>query len=173
MKLAIGTKNPAKVHAVMDTLIREPLEFISIDAPSGVSAQPFSEEETLEGAINRAKFALSEAGSKIAVGLEGGVCETPNGIMLCNWGALTDHLGGVWIASGAKIPLPSNVERKLKEGYELGVIMSELMQDPHIRHKEGAVGVFTSGMLTRKEMFSHIVRLLYGQYQFDRPSYSH
>ncbi|MDV2686403.1 DUF84 family protein [Alkalihalophilus lindianensis] len=173
MKVVIGTKNRAKIHAVMETLVREPFEFISVEAPSGVSAQPFSDEETMKGAINRAKYALTITDAKLAIGLEGGVSDTSTGLMLCNWGAMTSHSGQVWVASGAKIPLPLEVQAKLRDGQELGTIMGEMMKDHRIRHKEGAIGVLTSGRLTRKSMFSHIVQMLYGQYEYNYQPFSH
>ena len=39
---------------------------------SGVSPQPFSDEETIQGAINRARAAVKETGADIGIGLEGG-----------------------------------------------------------------------------------------------------
>ncbi|WP_100373807.1 DUF84 family protein [Bacillus sp. FJAT-45037] len=173
MIIGIGTKNPAKVHAVIDTLIREPYEFISVDAPSGVASQPFSEEETMEGAMNRAKHTLSVTNANIAFGLEGGVVQTSAGLMLCNWGALVSDTDQIFVASGAKIPLPVDVEKDLKLGHELGDVMARLTENRDIRKKEGAIGIFTAERLTRKAMFSHIVQILYGQYEYACQHFKH
>lgn len=163
--IAIGTKNPAKVHAVQDTLLSEPVEFVSVEAPSGVSCQPYSDEETRQGAINRAKAALAETGADLGFGLEGGVSETDSGsLLLCNWGALVDTKGRVWEASGLRIPVPSDVSIALSRGQELGTIMNARANEEGTSKREGAVGAFTANWVTRKEMFSHIVKALYGQY---------
>ncbi|MDQ0208165.1 DUF84 family protein [Alkalicoccobacillus murimartini] len=163
--LAIGTKNPAKVHAVQEPLIRELFEFITVDAPSGVSCQPFSDEETRQGAINRAKAALMEANADLGIGLEGGVSETDSGsLLLCNWGALVDSKGRVWEASGLRIPVPADVSVALSRGQELGTIMDEHKNEEGTNTREGAVGLFTANWVSRKDMFSQIVKALYGQY---------
>lgn len=165
MRFAIGTKNPAKVHAVQDSLIREGLTFVTVDVDSGVSPQPFSDEETILGAKNRALAALTKTNSTLAIGLEGGVHETGNGLMLCNWGVLVHEHGQQWIAGGARIPLPDEVSKLLYEGQELGPIMAQYTGQNDVRKKQGAIGVFSYGYVSRKDMFSHVVRLLYGQYK--------
>ncbi|MEN0644452.1 DUF84 family protein [Alkalicoccobacillus gibsonii] len=165
LTVAIGTKNPAKVHAVKETLLSEPLSFVSVEVPSGVSCQPFSEDETRLGALNRAKAALVEAETDLAIGLEGGVSETETGsLMLCNWGVMVDKKGKAWEASGLKIPVPTDVSDGLLKGQELGTIMNERANEEGTNTREGAVGAFTLNWISRKEMFSHIVKALYGQY---------
>nr|WP_026104982.1 DUF84 family protein [Halalkalibacterium ligniniphilum] len=164
--LAVGSKNRAKVYAVQEILIREPIKVVSLDVPSEVAKQPLSDEETLKGAINRAKACLDSKEISLGIGLEGGVCETDYGLMLCNWGALVNRKGNVWVASGAKIPVPHHVAEALRNGEELGDIMARLTDDRDIRVKMGAVGIFTNERITRKKMFAHIVELLYGQYLY-------
>ncbi|RNB76019.1 DUF84 family protein, partial [Brevibacillus fluminis] len=56
LRIALGTKNKAKVTAVRLATGCEP---ICVSVPSGVSDQPLSEAETIAGAINRAKAALT------------------------------------------------------------------------------------------------------------------
>ena len=92
--LQLVQKNPAKVHAVQDTLIRERLTFVPVKVDSGVAAQPFSDEETLIGATNPAERALAITKASLAFRLEGGVQETKSGLMLCNWGVLAHQDGG-------------------------------------------------------------------------------
>ncbi|MEK5323581.1 DUF84 family protein [Aeribacillus sp. FSL M8-0254] len=106
MNVAIGSKNPAKINAVKETfslLEEKNMEFISVDVPSGVSTQPFSDEETLQGALNRAKNVFEKVKPDLSVGLEGGVDVTSRGLFLCNWGALIDKDGNEYIAGGARI----------------------------------------------------------------------
>jgi inosine/xanthosine triphosphatase len=173
MIVAIGTKNPAKVHAVQDTLIREKFTIVSVKVDSGVSAQPFTDDETLEGARTRAKSALTTTKATLSFGLEGGVQETKSGLLLCNWGVLVHADGGEWIASGAKFPLPLQVAERLRAGEELGDVMASITGDVHTRKKEGAIGIYTADWVTRKELFSHIVKLLYGQYLSTKNSLQH
>ncbi|CEG28243.1 DUF84 family protein [Bacillus sp. B-jedd] len=167
MKVVIGSKNPAKISAVKDALeTEETIEFISLDVPSGVSAQPFSDEEAIAGAINRARAALEEGNGDIGIGLEGGVHATKHGLFLCNWGALVEEGFPPIIAGGARIPLPDEIAGKLLAGRELGPVMDDFTERKNIRKTEGAIGVFTNGKISRAEMFTHVTKLLTGQYEY-------
>lgn len=168
MIVAVGSKNPAKISAVEEAFIDFGVKVVSIDAPSGVSAQPMSDEETINGAINRAKVAAEKGDAHIGIGLEGGVQRSPNGLFLCNWGALSVNGKDPLIAGGARILLPESISRKLLEGAELGPIMDEYAQRQNVRKNEGAIGIFTNGQINRKEMFTHVMRLLVGQYEFSK-----
>ncbi|WP_449621365.1 DUF84 family protein [Robertmurraya sp. Marseille-Q9965] len=164
MKVVIGTKNPAKIKAVEVAFEGYEAEFVAIDAASGVNEQPFSDEETIRGAVNRALAAAEEG--DVGIGLEGGVQEHNSGLFLCNWGALVVKGEPPFIAGGARIPLPEEIASKLRSGKELGPVMDEYAQKENIRKQEGAVGVFSNGRVDRAEMFSHVMKLLVGQYEY-------
>ncbi|TDL35460.1 DUF84 family protein [Jeotgalibacillus sp. S-D1] len=173
MIIAIGTENKAKLSAVEQAFKHlaaySSIKFEGISAPSLVSEQPFDDEETLLGAINRASFAQQSINASIGIGLEGGVVETSNGLYICNWGALCDPLLPEPItAGGARLRLPDQVAEQLREGRELGPVMEEFSQKKEIRQREGAVGLFTNERVTRAAMFSHIVTLLIGQWEYKR-----
>jgi inosine/xanthosine triphosphatase len=162
---AIASGNPAKINAVSAVLteIGFTFDLLHEETDSGVSAQPFSLEETRLGAVNRAKQALN-GGLDAAIGLEGGVYVLEGTLYLCNWGALITKEGALYTAAGAQIPLPSDIAAPLKEGMELGPVMDEYAQETGIRKHKGAVGILTAGLVNRDEMFQHIVKLLMGQY---------
>lgn len=164
MKIAIGSKNPAKIQAVSD--IYEQAEIISLQVESGVSEQPFSDEETINGAINRARNCLCESDVEFGIGLEGGVVKMEHGLFLCNWGAMATKSGDIFIAGGARIPLPEIIAERLESGEELGPIMSDFTKKANISKKEGAIGVFTNERITRAEMFGNIMKMLAGQYEY-------
>lgn len=166
MDIIIGSKNPAKIQAVKQVFTEDIYSFKEIDARSGVSDQPFSDEETIEGAINRATDALIIGQGQIGIGLEGGVEDTEYGLFLCNWGALVTESKPPIIAGGARILLPEGIAERLRSGEELGPVMEEFTNQQNIGKGEGAIGVFTYGVIPRSDMFSHIVKLLFGQYQF-------
>ena len=129
----------------------------------GVLDQPFSSEETRNGAINRAKNTSIATNADFSFGLEGGV-EEIDGIMYCvNWGAVALKNGTIYTAAGASFMLPEEIAVQLREGRELGPVMDRFTSKKNIRHHEGAVGIFTSGLINRKQMFEHIVTLLVGQ----------
>ncbi|MCK9906672.1 inosine/xanthosine triphosphatase, partial [Frankia sp. Cpl3] len=71
MRVALGTTNRAKREAVVLAMGNEPS---CLSVPSGVSDQPLSEAETIEGAINRARNVLELVpDAQIGLGLEGGL----------------------------------------------------------------------------------------------------
>lgn len=169
MHIIVGSTNNAKIQAVSRVFSSNDVS--SFKAPSNVSKQPFSDEETRRGAINRAissQQSINRKDNVFGIGLEGGVMSLGNQLYLCNWGALALPNGEVIDASGVRILLPQHVVHQLKAGQELGKIMGTLTNDQEIRQKAGAVGVLTANYLTRKEIYVHIVQLLKGQFEFQQ-----
>lgn len=103
MKVAIGTLNRAKTNAVRNVINTyfDEVEFLEVDVPSNVSEQPFSDEETRQGAINRAVNTLQLTGADLNFGLEGGVRELDGIMYCCNWGAVALKNGQVISVAGA------------------------------------------------------------------------
>jgi inosine/xanthosine triphosphatase len=167
IRIAIGTKNPTKVNAIKHGFEGIDASFYPCSVSSGVSSQPFSDDETIQGAINRARESLLLEKADIGIGLEGGVVDTGYGLFLCNWGALIHHQDvAPIIAGGARILLPEEFKEALKNGNELGEIMAEFTKKKDVSTQEGAIGIFTNGYIDRTEMFLHVTRLLVGQYTY-------
>lgn len=161
--ITVGSTNPVKVQAVREVF--PTADGIHVD--SGVSEQPMSDEETRKGALRRARACVAQ-GAAVGIGLEGGVQESEAGLLSVNWGALVDRNGREVVAGGARYPLPEEVADAIRSGKELGPVMDELTSRRDVRKKEGAVGIFTDGQMTRGELYVHIVRLLAGQYKYIR-----
>jgi non-canonical (house-cleaning) NTP pyrophosphatase len=76
LRFAVGSANAAKVRAVEMVVTRifpsRVVEVRGFNVPSSVAAQPMSAAETMQGADNRARAALSAAGSdfEFGIGLE-------------------------------------------------------------------------------------------------------
>lgn len=168
MYIGIGTKNKAKTAAVQNiaNAYFQDVQFEQFAAASNVSEQPFSMDETRQGAINRALHTLESTGADLNFGLEGGVQEIGNVMYCCNWGALALKDGTIISAAGAQFILPDEIAEELREGKELGPVMDAYTKQNDTRSYAGAVGVFTGGLIDRTEMFEHIVKLLVGQYLF-------
>lgn len=168
MKIAIGTKNKAKTAAIKNivSVYFENVEFKQFEVQSNVSEQPFSDEETRQGAINRAINTLKVSGADLNFGLEGGVREIEGLMYCCNWGAVALKNGTVISAAGAQFLLPDEIANELRAGKELGPVMDIYTNEKDTRHHGGAIGVFTANLIDRTEMFEHIVKLLIGQYLF-------
>lgn len=168
MNIAIGTTNKAKIGAV-EVIVQQffnHAEFTYYQAASDVSEQPRTNEETRQGAINRAKNTMVATGAPLSFGLEGGVTEIEGIMYVCNWGALVLDDGTVFTAAGAQIVLPEEIAGEIRNGKELGPVMEAYTQRRDIRQHAGAVGIFTHGLVDRQKMFEHIITLLVGQYLF-------
>lgn len=167
MKIAIGTQNPTKINAVKQAFsVLDHVIFCSLNVPSGVSPQPITDEETINGAINRANTARYESSAELGIGLEGGVVETNIGIFLCNWGALTMLNEQPIIAGGSRILLPDEVGKAVMSGRELSDVMDDYKNLHRVGRNEGAIGIFTNGLVSRTEMFTELSKLLLGQYLY-------
>ncbi len=166
MKILIGTTNKAKTTAVRNIadLYFPDVTYENHVVPSLVAEQPIGNEETRQGAINRARQLVELIDGDIGIGLEGGVFQIDEIMYVCNWGALVTKSGELYTATGAGVPLPEEVSAQIREGKELGPVMDVFTNKNGIRHEEGAIGVFTNGLVTRSQMFEHIMRLLIGQY---------
>ena len=159
----VGSMNRNKVNGVREIL--EPLGYqvYGKDSPSNVSNQPKSDSETLTGACNRA-YNLKEG--FLRIGLEAGVHIEQGVMYLVNWGALVDEYDNCFVAGGTRIPLPSEIAQLINQGYELKDAMDKYFDQHEINVREGAIGYFTCNFLERKEIFTHLTKLLYGQYQY-------
>lgn len=170
MKIMLASLNPAKAKAV--SLAFPSAEVILHEAQSGVSKQPKSDEETMEGALNRARNL--PAGKWFRIGLEGGVTRQAGRLLLINYGALISPAGKEYLAGGARIELPRAMIKPLyEEGEELAEVMGAFYDLAAVRSGEGAIGVFTEGLVTRPELFVHIIKLLYGSYLHDQRKGDH
>lgn len=163
MKVLIGSRNPTKINAVKHVFEQYTVE--GIDSPSKVSNQPTTDEETILGAINRAKFCHKRNKDVLSIGLEGGVMLINEELYLCNWGVLISPGGKVFKASGARIRLPDEFITDLFAGVELSVLVDNYSNKQNTREFEGAISIFTEGEINRTELFEHVVRLLKGQYE--------
>src|SRR3990172_372438 len=83
-RIAIGSQHPAKVAAAT-AVLRQAFphaQIIALTVDSGVRPAPTSAEETIQGALGRARRALEEAGADLGIGIEDGIEETPHGTFL-------------------------------------------------------------------------------------------
>ncbi len=141
-------------------------EVIGIPVESKVRPQPLDDEETIQGALNRA-LQLPKEG--LRVGLEAGVNLHHGILFMVNWGVLIDEKDQVYYAGGTRIPLNEEIKHGiLMEGKELSTVMERVSDIENIKEKEGAIGYFTCNQVVRSDIFVHIVKLLYGQYLFNK-----
>lgn len=161
MHIVIGSTNPIKFAASQAVLRRvfPHAHFSSQNAPSGVSAQPWGEEETRQGALNRAEAILAHTNADLGIGLEGGVIETPFGMMTTAWCAILAQTGKMGLGGGIHLLLPESVAQALRQGAELGTAMDALSGQTNTKQKQGAIGILTNGLLDRQHAYEIIIQL--------------
>lgn len=158
----MGSKNPVKIAASRAVLSRVygggvKVEGISVD--SGVSRQPWGDQETLRGALNRAEAALRLSGASLGVGLEGGLVEVDGQVFTSAWCAVAREDGTVGVAGGANMLLPPLVARAVRQGAELGPTMDDLTGLENTKQAQGAIGILTKGYLDRQSAYEQILTL--------------
>ena len=157
-QVIVGSHNPSKVAAVREVLSDYNnlsfLEVVGMPVDSGISEQPLSLDEIILGAQNRALNAYQD--KCLSVGLEGGMMMIPGAddeylhINVCSlYDGEQHHLG---MSTGFRVP--KKVMRLiLDEGLDFPQAMQKagLTADPNIGLRDGAIGLFTDGRISRKE----------------------
>lgn len=162
IKIGIGTKNPVKIQAIKDAFSKiwptKSIEFISENIKSNVRDQPLSDQEGIDGAVNRAEgvFRL-HPNLDFSVGLEGTINESEYGMMLYGWVIIIDSKGNLGMSSTTQFMLPEIVAERIRHGEELGPIMDDLTNQKNIKHKNGTSGILTNNLLDRKSEFENSV----------------
>lgn len=162
----IGSQNPVKVEALRETILDYPqlaeLEVQAVDVSSGVYKQPKSLEETIEGAINRAKNAFGDC--RYSFGVESGLMAVPytkTGYMDVCVCAIFDgneyHLG---LSSAWETP-KRVAQYMLDEGLDMNeaAYKAGLSDNPRVGYAGGLVGIMTKGRITRKEYTKEAIRM--------------
>ncbi len=157
MKVNVGSKNITKVQAVKEALSDFPefssAKVVSLAVDSGVHKQPKNMEQTVQGAMNRAKNAFKNC--DLSFGLESGLIEVPNtksGFMDITMCAIYDgknfHLGG---SSAFEYP-KSMIDLVFSKDYEIDKAAKEagFSHDENLGDREGMIGILTKGRLDRK-----------------------
>jgi inosine/xanthosine triphosphatase len=154
MKVVVGSKNPVKLNATRNVLERiySNIEVSSVDVASEVPDQPFGLDQTIKGAINRAKNAYSIE-YELSVGIESGLMETPNsitGYIDLQWCAIYDgDKTTIGVSSGFEYP--PEVIKEVLNGVEVGDVMDKVTGVADLGQKKGAVSHLSRDMLNRTE----------------------
>ncbi len=156
-KVIVASKNPVKINATKkafeSVFPEENFEVVGMEVPSFVSDQPMSNEETLEGAINRAENAkLAKKDADFWVGIEGGI-ET-DGVDMDAFGwmiILSEKRFGQ--ARSCTFPLPPYVAKAVNAGQELGHVNDAFFKMHNSKQGGGAVGSLTNNVVTRMDLY--------------------
>jgi inosine/xanthosine triphosphatase len=156
VKVATGTRNPAKLRGI-ERAFREcfgEVEITGIAIDSGVSRQPFSLEETLNGALNRAARAFEVVRGDYGVGVEAGIFSLADARIEVQVAAVVSASGKVGIGLSPAFPLPPRFVEALEKGEvsELEEAVDRAFGRRSVGEAEGLVGLLTGGKVTREEL---------------------
>ena len=158
MKIIVTTENKAKIQAVQEVLVSvwKEAEIIGEKFSSDILDQPMSEEEGVEGAINRAKNARDKyPEADYCIGMEGYVDTNKQGMFLAGVVAIMNLSGDTGVGFSAKMQLPDSIKEKIEEGVELGPLVQNTMSDSNnaIRNFDGTNGILSKNLYNRVDEF--------------------
>ena len=155
MIVAVGTKNPAKVEGIRLAFAQhfQPIELRPVDSSEVARLQPVGLDQMVEGAVARAKHALSKAGGDFGVGVEAGIFLIGESYFDHQQAAVVDPRGAVSLGHSAGFPLPREaMDRMIKEGKELEQFAEALSGVSEIGDKGGLIHYLTKGKMTRTDL---------------------
>ena len=164
MKIVVTSHNPVKIAAVRQAFHgqfpRVEIELVPVQVESGVSDQPMSDQETLQGAQNRvanARSAIPDA--DYWVGLEGGLDLFDGRLMAFAWMVVTSQGGRSSETRSVTLPLPPEVQTLVTEGLELGEANDRVFSTLNSKQAGGAYGLLSNGLMTRESVYTQTLVL--------------
>lgn len=161
--IAVASTNPVKIQAAragFEALFPgETFAAQGVSVPSGVSDQPMTDEETLAGALNRARAARDQhRGADYWAGIEGG-CEAKYGVLWAFAWVVILGEGLTGKSRTAAFALPEEIASLVRQGVELGEADDRVFGRSNSKQGNGAVGILTGDVIDRAAYYEHAVAL--------------
>ncbi|MSP13769.1 MAG: non-canonical purine NTP phosphatase [Chloroflexi bacterium] len=162
-KIVLASTNPVKEQATLEGFRRmfpgEEFTVEMVAVPSGVSYQPMSDAETLQGAWNRAQNAAGRApGADYWVGIEGGVAEMAGALAAFAWVVVCSGDRSGQARTGTFF-LPDRVGALVRQGKELGEADDIVFNRSNSKQENGAIGILTGNVIDRVQLYAPAVVL--------------
>ncbi|MDA4117017.1 MAG: inosine/xanthosine triphosphatase [Thaumarchaeota archaeon] len=161
--VAVGSKNPAKTLGTRKAFSRffPDVEFVEVDTTSLVEAQPLSLDETIDGALQRAKLALKHSDKvDFGVGIEAGLVAFENEHLNMQVAAIMDKRGRFTLGSSSGFMVPGLVVRQMQMGgVELDRFAKGLTAEEKVREEDGVVYHLTKGTVSRLDMTEQCIEM--------------
>jgi inosine/xanthosine triphosphatase len=163
LRVVVASHNPVKMEAVRSGFQRmfppSEIEVQAVNVPSGVSPQPMSDAETLQGALNRARAARQAVPqADFWAGIEGGIEQYKGTLSAFAWVVIlsADRCGK---ARSATFDLPPPLAEMIRQGVELGEADDRLFGRQNSKQQNGAVGLLTGDVIDRARYYEQAVVL--------------
>jgi inosine/xanthosine triphosphatase len=163
-QIVVGSLNPVKIQAALAGFTQmfpdQEFEAQGFSVPSGVSAQPMTCAETLQGASNRAtELKRLVADADFSVGIEGGIEVIDETYFASAWVVIIDGAGKLARGRSGSFALPPRIKQLVETGLELGQANDEVFGEFNSKQSGGAVGSLTAGVITRQLLYEHAMAL--------------
>jgi inosine/xanthosine triphosphatase len=159
MLVALGSTNPVKIRATQRVFRRfyPQIRVQGVKVQTTLPPQPIGIEQTVRGAIQRAKLALDQLReADFGVGIEAGIIPIPytlTGYTDQQFAAIIDKQGRTTIGGGSAFEYPPIIIKKvLMEGVEVDAAMEKLTGIKEIGRRQGAIGYLSHGILSRTKL---------------------
>ncbi|OAJ35905.1 hypothetical protein BDV3_000286 [Batrachochytrium dendrobatidis] len=167
LHIVVGSTNAAKLRAARTACSQifstHSVIVEGLSVPSGVAAQPLSDNETIRGAENRAKASLC-ARPQSDYGIEGGIHQIGDRWFESGWIAVLSNKGEMGLASSGRFELSKKIMSKILTGQELAEVIDELSGLKDVRSNSGAMGLISNGLIQRDDMYVSGVIFAFGPF---------
>lgn len=158
--IVVGSTNQIKIDAVKEVICDFPslaqLDIRSLSVPSGISEQPLSLPEIIQGAKNRALGAFQSCKNYLfSFGIESGLFEAPGtqtgyleACICCIFDGKNCFTG---LSCGFEVP-PRILHSVIANKWDLSQAChySGITKNPKLGSAEGLIGILTKGRIDRK-----------------------
>jgi inosine/xanthosine triphosphatase len=163
-KIVIASKNPVKINATLSGFQKmfpgETFEIVSVSVSSNVNDQPKNDNETFQGAWNRADNASKEVSdADFWVGIEGGIEEKNSDMETFAWVVIKSINKKIGKSRTGTFFLPKQITELIKQGKELGEADDMVFRRTNSKQENGAVGILTDNVVDRTKYYIEAIVL--------------
>ncbi len=164
IKVFVASNNPVKVQTAnigfRKMFPNKQFLVSGLATASNVSAQPMTDTETLQGALNRINnLQVYTPKADFWVGIEGGVQLVGAELESFAWVVIKSQSGHVGKSRTASFQLPTEVTKLIFSGMELGDADDLVFGRSNSKQANGSVGILTNDVLTRATYYEQAVIL--------------
>lgn len=154
----------AATEQILGQLYGDDFVLTCVDAESGVSETPDSDEEGIQGALGRIADARQQVSTADAyIGLEGIITRNQYGTFLCGWAVVSTKDETNYMGCSAKVQLPESLLDDLTSFRKLSEITAQMYPErAHELPNIGTNGVITNGLYTRVDEFIDALSCAFG-----------
>jgi inosine/xanthosine triphosphatase len=155
MLVVVGSQNPVKLKATLQAfqLYFETIDVEGVVVDSGVKPFPTSQEETLQGAINRVHASIKEVPqADFAVGIEAGIITIHKRHFVQAYTSILKD-GQIGLGASAAFESPNQLLRQINPDSESSKsIIDAFLGKTNLLQQEGVIGILSQKRLTRTKI---------------------